>query len=484
MDLLTLPATDLAARLKRRDLGAAELLDAALGRIEALNPALNAVVTLDPDGARRAAAESDRRLAAGEARPLEGLPITIKDAFDVAGMRSTAGAKPYAARVPEADAAAVARLRTAGAVIMGKSNVPTFSGDFQAFNALFGTTNNPWSLDRSPGGSSGGAAAAVAAGLSAFELGSDFGGSIRWPAHASGLFGHKPTWGLVSTRGHVPPPPGTRVESDFAVAGPLARSAADLSLVLDAILGPAAPDGVRPRLEPPRRMQPTGLRVALWADDPLAPVDAPVRAAVARAAALLAEAGAIVEPLARPDFAFADAFEVFGLFNHAIVAAGLKPEARERLGAEAARFAPDDRSHRALQARGAKLDAATWAALQARRRAIREAWARFFERFDAVLCPPAPVAAIPHDGNPDFHARTLTVNGAPRPYFDFLVWSSLATLPGLPAAVAPVSLTPEGLPAGVQIIAAEGADRTALAVASMLEELGCRYRRPPLVAGA
>ena len=483
MDLLTLPASDLAARLARREIGAAELLEAALARVAALNPALNAVVTRDAEGARRAAAGSDRRLAAGEGRALEGLPITVKDAFDVAGLRSTAGTGRHAERVPEHDAAAVARLRAAGAGLIGKSNVPAVSGDFQAFNALFGTTRNPWDPDRSPGGSSGGAAAAVATGMSAFELGSDFAGSIRWPAHACGLFGHKPSWGLVSTRGHVPPPPGTRVESDFSVAGPLARSAADLGLVLDTIAGPAALDGVRPHLEAARRTTPAGLRVALWADDPLAPVDAPVRAGVERAAALLARAGAAVSERARPDFSFADAFEAFALFNHAIVSAGLKPEARERLAAEAGRFAPGDRSHQALQARGAKLDAATWAALQARRRAIRAAWERFFEEIDVMLCPPAPVPAIPHDHVPDFHARALTVNGESRPYFDFLVWSLLATLPGLPAAVAPVGLTAEGLPVGVQIIAAAGADRTALAVASMLESLGCRYQPPPLIAG-
>lgn len=479
MDCLTLSAGELRQRLGRRDLSSAELLRATLARIEAVNPALNAVVALDAEAAGLAAREADRRLAAGEARALEGLVVTVKDTFDVEGLVSTAGAPVYKDRVPDTDAAAVARLRQAGAVILGKTNVPAFSGDFQAFNAVYGTTNNPWDLSRSPGGSSGGAAVPVATGMSAFELGSDFGGSIRWPAHACGLFGHKPTWGLVSTKGHVPPPPGITAESDFSVAGPIARAAADLDLVLDVIAGPPSTEGLKPRLDPPRRPDPKGLRVAVWADDPFAPVDAPVRDAVLRAARLLEDAGAQVDAAARPDFSFAEAFEVFGLFNHAIVTAGLPAEVRDKIAARASSFAPHDRSHRALQARGARLDAERWAECQARRRAYQGAWAAFFERFDVVLCPPAPVAAIPHDHRPNFHARTIHVNGVERPYFDLLIWSSLATLSSLPASVAPVTRTPEGLPVGVQIVAAGGADRTAIAVARMLEELGCRFTAPP-----
>lgn len=484
MDILTGPALDLRDRLRRRELSPSELLRATIERIEAVNPDLNAVVALDAEAAHAVAAEADRRLAAGAGRPLEGLVITIKDAFDVKGLVSTAGAPAYRDRVPDHDAAAVARLRHAGAVILGKTNVPAFSGDFQAFNAVYGTTNNPWDLARSPGGSSGGAAAAVATGSSVFELGSDFGGSIRWPAHACGLFGLKPTWGLVSTRGHVPPPPSVIAESDFAVAGPLARSAGDLDLVLDVIAGPPALDGLKPRLDPPRFVDRHKLRVALWADDAFAPVDSPVRDAVVAAARLLEGAGAEVDDRARPEFSFAEEFEVFGLFNHAIVTSGLPAEIREKIAARAKGFAADDRSHPALQARGAKLDAATWSALQERRRAFGRAWRAFFERFDVVLCPPAPVVAIPHDHTPNFHARRLDVNGSPRPYFDFLIWSSLATLASLPAAVAPVARTEGGLPVGVQIIAREGADRTAVAVAGTLEGLGCRFVPPPMVAGS
>lgn len=481
MDLLTRSATEILAALGRRELSAVELLDATLARIDAVNPRLNAVVAVDREGARRAAQASDERRARGIDGLLDGLPMTIKDAYDVAGLASTAGAPSWRDRVPEADAVPVARLRAAGAIVLGKTNVPPWSGDWVAENPHYGRTSNPWNLDRSPGGSSGGAVAALATGMTALELGSDLGGSIRWPAHATGVFGLKPTWGLVSMRGHRPPPPGIDIEADLAVAGPLGRSARDLDLMLSVIAGPPALDGVRPTIPPPRRPAPKGLRVAVWATERDAPVDHAVVAGVRRAAALLAGAGAEVDEEARPAFRFAEAFEVYALLNHAIVAAGLPEKIIARLAEEAAAYAPDDLSHRALQTRAVRMDAARFRSLQERRAALKRAWSAFFERFDVVLMPPAPVVAIPHPQEADVQARRLIVDGIPRPYFDMLHWSGLATVAHLPAAVAPVMLSDTGLPTGVQIVAAEGADRTATAVAGMLEALGCGYRRPPIL---
>jgi amidase len=480
MTLLTASATELRQHLLARKLSALELLDATLQRIDAVNPAINAVVALNREAARAAAEESDRRIASGEARALEGLPITIKDSFDVAGLPSTAGAPMFKDRVPTVDAAAVARLRAAGAVIVGKSNVPVFTGDFQTFNPVHGVTRNPWDPERSPGGSSGGAAAAVAAGLAAFELGSDLGGSARWPSHACGVFGLKTTWNLVSIWGHIPPMPERRMarNADLVVAGPIARSAADLGLVLPVIAGPFNdPESFTP-LTPPRRTSAEGLRVALWLDDPFAPVQADVVRSVRRSADLLREAGATVDESARPGFRFEEAFEVFSLLNHAIVAYSLPPKVRDRLQRAAASFAPGDLSHRALQAKGARMTPGLYQQVKARKQRLETLWVRFFERYDVLLCPPAPVVAIPHDHSPDFHARTLDIDGAPRPYLDFLMWASLATSADLPAAVAPVMRTPAGLPTGVQIIAARGEELTAIAVAAMLEAMGCRYEAP------
>jgi amidase len=479
---LTASATALRAAMLARRFSAADLLEATFARIDALNPRLNAIVAEDREAARAMAKASDARIANGTARPLEGLPITIKDAFDAAGLPSSGGLPAYRERGPTEDAAAVARLRAAGVVIIGKTNVPVFSGDFQSYNPAHGVTNNPWDETRSPGGSSGGAAVAVATGMSAFELGSDLGSSIRWPAHACGVFGLKTSWGLVSTWGAIPPPPERRTlrNVDLMVAGPITRATEDLDLILPVIAGPRDTALPASPLAEPRRIDAKGLRVALWADDPFAPVDREVSDAVREAAHRLAEAGAIVDETARPSVRFADAFEVYALLNHAVVAYGLPPKVRARIQAQASRFSPNDLSHKALQARGARMTPGLYQQIDQRRRTQKRQWASFFARYDVVLCPPAPVAAIPHDHGPDIHARRLLVNGEERPYLDFLLWASLATGADLPALSAPVMRSREGLPLGVQIIAPFGEDRTAIAVGAMLEELGACFTPPPL----
>jgi amidase len=481
-ELLLQSACALRARLLARNISARELLAATLAQLDRVNPGLNAVVASDLAAAEAAAADSDARIAQGLARPLEGLPITIKDGFEVAGLVSTSGAPALKAHRPLADASAVARLRNAGANIFGKTNVPVFTGDFQAFNPIYGTTNNPWDVTRTPGGSSGGAAAAVAAGMTAFELGSDIGGSIRWPAHACGAFGLKTSWNLVSTYGHIPPPLHRRPtrNPDLLVAGPLTRSAADLALVVECIAGPRDANAPAAPLVPARKTSPQGLRVALWLDEPQAPVDASVADAVLHAARQLADAGAIIDDKARPAFTFAEAWEVFALINHAVVGYGLPPKLRDRIARQAGGFAAADRSHQALQARGINLGPGAYQALDMRRRFLRRQWAQFFAHHDVVLCPPASVGAFAHDQSPDIHARRLAINGEAKPYLDLMFWASLAAGGDLPAAVAPVHVAADGLPRGVQIIAAAGEDLTAVAVASMLEGLGCCFKAPPI----
>ncbi len=480
---LTQPAHQLRDALRAGTISSRELTQATLERIDALDPRLNAIVTRDDAMALAMADAADQRLKAETARPLEGLPITIKDAFDVAGMISTGGLPAYAARVPAEDAAAVARLRNAGAVIVGKTNVPVFSGDFQSFNPLHGVTNNPWDLGRSPGGSSGGAAVAVATGMAAFELGSDLGSSIRWPCHATGVFGLKTSWNLVSTWGVLPPSPERRTlrNPELMVAGPITRCAADLAMVLAVLAGPRDAAIASPQLPAPRLSSAKGLRVALWADDRFAATDHDVTQGVRRAASLLEAEGALIDPVARPGFRFEEAYETYALMNHAVVAYGLPPKVRNKIQSLAPNYAPGDLSHRALQARGARMTPSLFQEVQQRRMAIKRQWARFFQRFDVVLCPPAPVLAIPHDHSPDLHARVLEVNGRTVPYLDFLVWASLATGSDLPAAVTPVDLAPGGLPRGVQIIGAAGQDMSVVAVAGMLERLGGGFRVPPLM---
>jgi amidase len=475
-------ATNIRAALLRREFSARDLLGAVLAAIERLNPALNAIVQMDAASAWRAAADSDARISRGEARPLEGLPVTVKDCFETAGMVTAAGSPALQKYIPSEDASAVARLRRAGAIILGKTNVPLLTGDFQTANSVYGTTNNPWNLDFSPGGSSGGAAAAIATGMSALEIGSDLAGSIRWPAHCCGIFGLKTTWNVIATYGHIPPMPDMRLERnpELLVAGPLARSAADLGLALDVLAGPRDPAIPVQSLLPARKTSPQGLRVALWLDEPLAPVDATVEDAVRKAALLLEKSGAIVDAAARPAFSFEEAWEVSAVLVHALIGIGLPEKARERLAAREHDFLNGDLSHRALQARGMRLAASDFIDIQARRQRLHAAWARFFEDFDVVLCPPAPTGAIRHDLRPDPHARFIAVNGILRPYFDLMFWACLATGAGLPAAVAPVMLGEDGLPRGVQIIAASREDRTTIACAAMLESAGCGFMAAPM----
>ncbi len=373
-------ASNLHAALLRREFSVRDLLGSTLAAIERLDPALNAIVQRDAASAWRAASDSDARLSRGDARPLEGLPVTIKDCFEVAGIVTSAGAPALQNYIPKEDASAAARLRRAGAILLGKTNVPIFTGDFQTYNSIYGTTNNPWNPGFSPGGSSGGAAAAIAIGMSALELGSDLGGSIRWPAHCCGIFGLKTTWNLVSTYGHIPPMPDMRLERnpELLVAGALARSAADLVLALDVLAGPRDPSMPAEALASARKTSPKGLRVALWLNEPLAPVDATVAEAVRKAALMLEEAGAIVDESARPAFSFEEAWEVFAVLTHALIGAGLPDKARDKLAAREHDFLTGDLSHRALQARGMRLSTPDFIGIQARRARLRQEWARFF----------------------------------------------------------------------------------------------------------
>ena len=294
-----------AAAIAKRELSSRELLDQQLARVEAVNPAINAVVTLDAERAREAADAADAAVASGDdLGPLHGVPITLKDAYEVAGWRSTGGSVQLAEYVPAEDTPAVGRLRDAGVVIVGRTNVPEWSGDVQTFNALFGTTNNPWDTSRVPGGSSGGAAAAVATGMSSFEMGTDIGGSIRIPSSYCGVCGHKPSWGVVPTTGYLDHPNVGRAEREVNVFGPIARTVDDLETILDVIAGPTARRSVAWRLElpPPRATVAGQLRVATWFDDPACPPDTATRTRLDAAAGLLARAGARVEagPAGRP----------------------------------------------------------------------------------------------------------------------------------------------------------------------------------------
>src|SRR4051812_7031477 len=304
-ELHWMSATELAGAIRRREVSSREALEHLLARVDVLDRTVNSVVTIDAARARAEADDADAALARGEVRGvLHGVPMTVKDSFATRGMRTTSGAPELSDHVPEEDAHPVAALRRAGAVIYGKTNLPIYAGDFQSYNEVFGTTNNPYDLARTPGGSSGGSAAALACGFTPLELGSDIGGSIRFPAHMAGVVGHKPSYGIVPAHGQIPGPPGTLTLADLAVAGPMARSVEDLELGLELIAGPNRWERRAWRLElpPPRRQTLREYRVAAWLDDPQCHVEPEVRTLLEKAIRALAGAGVNVDTEARPEF--------------------------------------------------------------------------------------------------------------------------------------------------------------------------------------
>ncbi|MBL4758665.1 MAG: amidase [Rhizobiales bacterium] len=469
-DPCLLPAIDLATMIRDRKISPSELLAAYSARIEKFNPALNAIVQFDSERAQETARAADDIIASGnETPPLFGLPCTIKDAFEVSGMVSTGGIPNLKEHMPARDADVVARVRKAGANIIGKTNVPFASGDFQSFNDIYGCTNNPYDLERTPGGSSGGAAAAVVAGMTAFETGSDIGGSIRLPAHFCGLFGHKSSYDIVPMRGHLPPKPGYLAASDLSVAGPLARSARDLPFLLANIAG-ATNNAWRLDLPSARTRNPKNLRVAVWLDEPFTDVDVESAALIEAAAKALSQAGAKVDFDARPDFTMQEAFVNYALVLYAIVASDFPAHMRVAMIEAAKSSDPEDISHPTLQARSAALNYADWLNLNQERARLQSIWATFFQSYDVVLCPAAPGPAFAHD-HQGISKRRLEINGVKRPYLDIVHWAGLASGSYLPASVAPVGQTKSGLPVGVQIIGPWLEDHTPMAVAAMLEDL-------------
>jgi len=464
-ELAYVSAVALADKIRRREVSSKEVLEHLLARVATLDKTINSVVTLDAPRARAEAEAADTALARGELRgPLHGVPMTIKDSFQTAGMRTTSGAPELADFVPQEDAWPVARLREAGAVIFGKTNLPIYAGDLQSYNEVFGTTNNPYDATRTPGGSSGGSAAALACGFTPLELGSDIGGSIRLPAHMSGVVGHKPSYGIVPAHGQIPGPPGTLTLADLAVAGPMARTVEDLELGLDILAGPNRWEKPAWRLElpPPRRETLAEYRVAAWFDDPRCPVEPEVRALLENAARTLGAAGARIDTEARPSFSLEKVFETFFALLQAALGGGTP---RDRIEAYAA---STGETAVASTRRLVAMRHREWLSHNERRLQLRKRWEAFFQRWDVMLLPVMPCPAIAHDHSEPQSARVTRVGGEQRPYWDLVTWMAPAGACYLPATVVPVGCTSGGLPVGIQIVGAYLHDRTTLHVAKHL----------------
>lgn len=474
-------AREQLASLRVGRVTSAGLVAAALARCREVNPLLNAVVSLDEAGAAAAARAADLKAARGEVLgPLHGLPVTIKDSFEVAGLPAVNGVPELRGHRPARHAEAVRRLVDAGAIVIGKTNVPAYSLDLQTFNEVFGLTRNPWDPERTPGGSSGGAAVALATGITALELGHDLAGSLRLPAHFTGVCSLLPSHGVVPVAGLMSPSPGLLRTPDLVAAGPMARTVADLALMLDVLAGPGTADAVAWRLElPPARAPARRLRVAAWLDDPGCPVDTGVGGVLDAACAALAGDGVALDRTARPSFEPAEYLRTFFQLMYGEMSAGFPPAVFRGFSLAAQRAVTDaEWTPLAGMPRAVAQTHRDWLLACEQRARYRADWAEFFTRHDVLLTPVSPQTAPRHDQRP-FEQRTVRLGGRDHAYMQQAFWCALATVAGLPAAIVPAGLAPDGLPVGIQVIAPRFHERTALELAALLERLLGGFRPPP-----
>ncbi|VVB94653.1 Amidase [uncultured archaeon] len=451
-DIVFSSTMQLAAAIRAGHLTSTEVLEAHLAQISKHNPALNAIITMDVEHARERAHEADKALARGQVwGPLHGVPFTLKDAHSTAGMRTTTGFPPLD-HVPQEDSTVTARLKAAGGILIGKTNVPVMLGDFQSNNPIFGRTNNPWNIERTPGGSSGGAAAALASGMTPFEIGSDLSGSIRIPAHFCGVLGLKPTENRVSSVGHIPGIPTPRSIRIIGGIGPMAHTVEDLELLFSIIAGPDGHDTeVRPvPVEDVPELPLNKLRIAFAPTFPGFPVAADIRHSIEELAQQLNRLGAVVgEVLPGLDF------------NKELSRAG------ELIGMVIGTFQPQENKPPITLAQYME-------ALHRRDQSII-AWEKFFDDWDVLLCPASMTTAFPHceKGSP------LQVDGQKVDYWMVSAHSTLFNYTGHPAVVLPYKLDRDGLPIGVQIVGKRWNESRLLAIAKAVSEVTGEFQRPP-----
>lgn len=476
MDPTFLPAWRLAELTRKREIGCLELLDHYIARVERLDNRINAVVVRDFARARARARALDSQT--DKTAPFFGVPMTVKESFDIKGHPTTWGYEERREHRAEEDALAVERIEAAGAVVFGKTNVPVGLADWQSYNPVYGATSNPWNVAHTPGGSSGGGAAAVAAGLSGLEIGTDIGGSVRVPAHFCGIFGHKPSWGLCSVRGHSLT--NAAAMTDISVLGPLARSARDLRLALDALAGhDPRESGAAVNLPPPRAQTVRELRVAVWADQPGEATSQETTAAIDALAAELERAGAKVDRRARPDFDPREAYHLYLTLLDAALSARAPEDVLARKRERKARQQPGANTADDVIDRAVDLSHRDWLRLNERRHQIRRAWAAFFRDWHVLLCPSLGVPALPHMQEGATRQRTYTVDGQTIAYNDLLFWPGITCGYHLPASVAPIGMSGDGLPIGVQIAGNLHDDHTTIRVAELIEEAGHAFVPPP-----
>jgi amidase len=482
----TLPfqtAKQLAAAIRKKKIGCLELLDLYLERIEAHNPELNAVIAMDVDGARKRAKAADRAVKTGKKLgPLHGVPMTLKESYDIAGYPTTWGNPAFKDQKVEKNSLSAQRLLDAGVTLFGKTNVPLNLADWQSYNEVYGVTKNPWDHSRTPGGSSGGSGAALAAGLTGLEAGSDIGASIRNPAHYCGVFGHKPTFGVVSPRGHALA--GNVAHADISVCGPLARGAADLEIAMDVMAGPDDIDGRGWTLTLPRSKKKTlrEFKVAVVTSDPNCEPDQSVQDEIQKLADFLGRQKAKVSDTARPAIDTAEQNDVYVRLLRAATSGRMTDEAWRAAARDAAALPDDDMSYFAQMQRGNSLSHRDWLQLNEKRHRMRLAWDAFFKDYDLLLCPVAVTAAFPHDHKDPRHERLIVVNNKQVPVVDQIFWAGYSGVTYLPASAAPIGESVEGLPIGVQIVGPQYGDYSCIQFAKLLDQEYRSFVPPPAYA--
>ncbi len=436
--------------IQRGELSSRELTEHFIERIERLDGEINSVITRDFETALAESDAADASQQKGQSLGvLHGVPITVKDALETKNLKSTGGATELRGNVPSQDAAVVASIRRQGGIVMGKTNLPRWSGDIQAYNDIFGTTNNPWDISRGPGGSSGGAAAAVAMGFTSFEIGTDIGGSIRFPAAFNGVWGHKPSFGVIPTTGYLDHIDGGLNEADINVFGPIARSAQDLELLLT-VMKRNSPPWVAELEAAPEDLK--DLKIGAWLDDEFCPVDDEVREQLEKAVAALEKDGISVDRSARPELD-PDEAAMLGLW---LVQRAISQSTDS-----------DGPGHR------------IWLDQHVRREELKLKWAQFFDRYDAVIMPVCFVPPFEHQQQGDFGSRTLICNGEKRNYIDVVKWTTMVGMAYLPSTVPPIGLGASGMPIGCQVVGPYGGDRLTIALAGRIGDLMGGYQPPP-----
>ncbi len=436
--------------IQRGELSSRELTEHFIERIERLDGEINSVITRDFETALAESDAADASQQKGQSLGvLHGVPITVKDALQTKNLKSTGGATELRDNVPSQDAAVVASIRRQGGIVMGKTNLPRWSGDIQAYNDIFGTTNNPWDISRGPGGSSGGAAAAVAMGFTSFEIGTDIGGSIRFPAAFNGVWGHKPSFGVIPTTGYLDHIDGGLNEADINVFGPIARSAQDLELLLT-VMKRNSPPWVAELEAAPEDLK--DLKIGAWLDDEFCPVDDEVREQLEKAVAALEKDGISVDRSARPE---------------------LDPDEAAMLGLWLVQRAISQSTD--SNGPGHRI----WLDQHVRREELKLKWAQFFDRYDAVIMPVCFVPPFEHQQQGDFGSRTLICNGEKRNYIDVVKWTTMVGMAYLPSTVPPIGLGASGMPIGCQVVGPYGGDRLTIALAGRIGDLMGGYQPPP-----